>query len=307
VTDEVQITSYFLGELSNEEAERLETACFRDNAFAETIFLVEDDLIDRYVRDELTPRDRERFNQFYLTTAARRSKVEVARALNHGLLSAPPVRPAQIRAPTESTDRRGLFVGITHSHPLLAYALASVLLASAILGLWLLLRNSNRGPVTQKTNAPSEIASAQKNQPGAPGASATPGIESTSNSRSTEQGSSRVPSAPAAAVFTLHAGAVRDDGVEEQVLKLGPQTETVELHFVLQNQANGPYDMQIETAEGNVVMTRRSVKPVSLNKQQVLTLRARASVFAPRDYIGRIFDKNGKPEASYVFRVAKQK
>src|SRR5882724_1631547 len=172
VADEVQITSYFLGELSSEEAERVESACFGDNAFAERIFLIEDDLIDRYVRDELTPHERERFDQFYLTTAARRSRVEVARALNYALVSAPEVRPAQRRARIESTNRRSLFAAITHRHPLLGYALATALLASVILGLWLFLRNSNRNLITQKTDQPSEIGSApQKNQPEVPSAS----------------------------------------------------------------------------------------------------------------------------------------
>ena len=81
MSDQEQITAYFLSALSSEETERLEQACFNDQIFAESVLVVEEDLIDRYVRNELAPDEHKRFEEFYLTTKARCERVQLARML----------------------------------------------------------------------------------------------------------------------------------------------------------------------------------------------------------------------------------
>lgn len=80
MTDE-RIIAYLLKELPEEEAERFEEQCFEQESWPARISLVEEDLIDEYLRDELQPEQRQHFELNYLTTAARQERVCVASAL----------------------------------------------------------------------------------------------------------------------------------------------------------------------------------------------------------------------------------
>lgn len=76
-----RVVSYLLGQMSEEEAEQFEDECFAQKNWPAQIMLVEEDLIDAYLHDELTPEQRGLFELNYLTTAARQERVEVAAAL----------------------------------------------------------------------------------------------------------------------------------------------------------------------------------------------------------------------------------
>jgi len=104
MTDE-RIIAYLLEELPEDELERFEDECFAQDSWpAEQINVVEEDLIDAYLRDELTPERRQRFERNYLTTEARQERVIMAAALlrhidEHNGAS----RPAVAVRPTELT------------------------------------------------------------------------------------------------------------------------------------------------------------------------------------------------------------
>jgi hypothetical protein len=80
MTDE-RIIAYLLDELPEEEAAQFEEDCFAQARWPRQIKLVEGDLIDTYLRGELSPEQRERFEQNYLTTEARVKRVQRAAAL----------------------------------------------------------------------------------------------------------------------------------------------------------------------------------------------------------------------------------
>lgn len=76
--DEQKIISYLLGVLSEIEAERLDELSLSDDAFAARFGVVENDLVDAYVRGELSGDTLERFNRHYLASPLRREKVNFA-------------------------------------------------------------------------------------------------------------------------------------------------------------------------------------------------------------------------------------
>jgi methionine-rich copper-binding protein CopC len=80
MTDE-RIIAYFLHELPEEERERFEDECFAEEEWPEQIAAVEEDLIEAYLRDQLTPAQRRSFEQNYLVTEARQERVAAAAAL----------------------------------------------------------------------------------------------------------------------------------------------------------------------------------------------------------------------------------
>ncbi len=80
MTDE-RTTAYLLEELTEEEAEQFEEQCFAQPEWPGVeLDAAEADLIEAYVRNELPPDRKQRFEEKYLTTAAREERVLLARS-----------------------------------------------------------------------------------------------------------------------------------------------------------------------------------------------------------------------------------
>ncbi len=74
------VTRYLLQDVSAVEQEDIERQYFADPDFLAEVEAVEGDLIDAYVRGELTAADRERFEKYFLRTRGRRERVRIAEA-----------------------------------------------------------------------------------------------------------------------------------------------------------------------------------------------------------------------------------
>src|SRR4026209_46955 len=81
VNNETLIARYLLGELPEEQQVEIEDRAFSDKDYLASITAVENDLIDEYVRGELSIADRQRFETRFLASAERRKRVEFATAL----------------------------------------------------------------------------------------------------------------------------------------------------------------------------------------------------------------------------------
>jgi len=79
--DEHLLTDYLLGASSETDTERLDKMSLVDSEFADRLRVVEDDLVDAYVRGELSGDLRNRFTSHYLASPRRREKVKVAETL----------------------------------------------------------------------------------------------------------------------------------------------------------------------------------------------------------------------------------
>lgn len=76
-----RVVSYLLGQMSKAESELFEDECFAQKNWPSQVHLVEEDLIDEYLHDELTPEQRRLFERNYLTTKARQERVRGAAML----------------------------------------------------------------------------------------------------------------------------------------------------------------------------------------------------------------------------------
>jgi anti-sigma factor RsiW len=81
VDDDQQLVQYLLGALPEDETGQLDELSITDDEFAWRLNAVENDLVDAYVRGELPPAARERFEAAYLSSQERREKVAFAEAL----------------------------------------------------------------------------------------------------------------------------------------------------------------------------------------------------------------------------------
>lgn len=74
-------TAYLLNELTEREAEQFEEDCFAQPVWPDAeLDYAEQQLIDAYLKNELSYERRRRFEENYLITAARKKRVEVTRA-----------------------------------------------------------------------------------------------------------------------------------------------------------------------------------------------------------------------------------
>jgi hypothetical protein len=79
--DDDRAVRYLLDELPEADREAFEDEYFGEEGVYGALLAAEDDLIDRYCEDGLTPDQRARFEQRYLTTEEGRERLEFARAL----------------------------------------------------------------------------------------------------------------------------------------------------------------------------------------------------------------------------------
>jgi hypothetical protein len=79
--DEQLITDFLLGNLPEEEIERLDEMSLADDDFANRLQTVENDLIDAYVRGELSGTHLAQFESAYLRSPKRQEKVAFAESL----------------------------------------------------------------------------------------------------------------------------------------------------------------------------------------------------------------------------------
>ncbi len=79
-TDE-QLVRYLLGQLPDEDAQRVEELSIVDDEVAQRIGVVENDLVDAYVSGKLVEPNRTQFERVYLATPRRREKVRFAESL----------------------------------------------------------------------------------------------------------------------------------------------------------------------------------------------------------------------------------
>jgi len=80
-SDQTWQVKYLLGNLSEKEQVQVEDRAFADADYLSALEATEADLIDAYVRGELSQSDRRSFEFRFLTSPERRRKVEFARAL----------------------------------------------------------------------------------------------------------------------------------------------------------------------------------------------------------------------------------
>ena len=83
--DTRHLERYLLGLLSDEDAERIDESSIVDDEVAERLRVVENDLVDAYVRGALAGEVRDRFESLYLSFDHRRQKVEFARTFRSAL------------------------------------------------------------------------------------------------------------------------------------------------------------------------------------------------------------------------------
>lgn len=101
-SDNEQIMSrYLLGLMDEDEELSFEERCFSDDASTEYLDAARDELIDRYVKGELSDSERESFNNYFLSSPYHRQKLAFAQSMMKAMTS-PPKSAQKVYLPKES-------------------------------------------------------------------------------------------------------------------------------------------------------------------------------------------------------------
>ena len=132
VDNEKLISRYLLGELPEEQQVEIEDRAFSDKDYLATITTVENDLIDEYVRGELSAPDRQRFESRFLASAERRKRVEFAKALRTAFSESKAPEKNVVPTATGWSWRESLYAFLNGLNPAarLAFAAAAILVVA---------------------------------------------------------------------------------------------------------------------------------------------------------------------------------
>jgi hypothetical protein len=135
--DEMLLVKYLLGNLTEDKQVQVEDRAFSDPDYLAALEAAEADLIDNYIRGDLSQSERRSFERLFLNSPLRRSKVEFARALARvaaesklaGLVPQPSARPS-------------LLAFLRGWNPALKFASAVAALIFIAAGSWLMVQNA---------------------------------------------------------------------------------------------------------------------------------------------------------------------
>ena len=101
LAEEPLIKSYFLGELSESERERILERMFDDDQFFETLQIIEGELVDDYVMGRTSKREKEKLESGFFTSRHELQKINFVKTLNQYIASNPSISAS---APASATS-----------------------------------------------------------------------------------------------------------------------------------------------------------------------------------------------------------
>lgn len=137
INHEKLISRYLLGDLPEEQQVEIEDRAFSDKDYLASIIAVENDLIDEYVRGELSAADRQLFESRFLASAERRKRVAFAKALRTVVSEAPEPEKKVLQDAPRWSWHDSLYAFLSGLNPAarLAFVAAAILLIVGAAGL----------------------------------------------------------------------------------------------------------------------------------------------------------------------------
>jgi hypothetical protein len=304
-TDEILMRRYLLGDLPQEERVHLEDRYSTDTEVFEEVVAAENDLIDCYVRGELTEGERQKFETEFFKSAQRCERVEFARALSQIpalAKQAAPVRGLSIW--------KNVWTSLSVQQGAPQWALAAVVVVAG--GSWLIVQNQRLRTDLQQALATQvelrgeqqtlrqHIAELEGNPDGLP----------PRNQQESEVAKLETP-VGSEITLSLAPGMARSPGGPQNILTLTPTSSSVRLQLMLDRDEYMSYHIVLRTAEeeGNQI-DRKKLRSRPVGKQMAVVLVLPSKLFQAKDYVATLTGNNGTPAEedveAYSFRVVRK-
>ena len=295
---------YLLGQLAASRRARIEERCMADEALFERMHIIEDELLDAYVRGEMEPAARQRFEAGYLTTPQGRQNLQSARALLQCLDEA-----ASSVVRQEPLEARRQFPWSLTSYPAWAdlRLAAAVLAGVAILAAgWLTTQNRRLGDELRIAREQHRVAiDAERARTDLLAREAR---RQQAARTATEDALTAMQRAGPVAVVVLSPGVLRDAS-GSAVVHVSARTGVVLLQLQLDDSQHASYRVRVRTVDNVDIWQQELSKPATPLSTSSLAVAVPASLFASGDYLvmlqGRIRDGGLEDLRSYYVRIAR--
>ncbi|MEP6912899.1 MAG: hypothetical protein ABI923_09105 [bacterium] len=315
---------YLLGDLAEDEKARMEEAFFADDAKFDELELAEDELIDAYVRNELSPEQQRQFEAKSAKSPRLLERVNFARALAEKAdsLSSPesepsiePARSFSSRAAPKTRWWGGFFAQQPAFRTAMAACCVLILVVGIVLvsGWW-----RRRSEPLASEEAASQRQKEELQRSTNLRESPTPELQQSTNlreppsqelQRSTnlKEPTNRQPVRSTFATVFLTPGSLRSGDSGQSKLTIGSGTTTARVHLALEKNDYRTYSAQVKTADGKVVFRKSGLRPHNTGSDPRLLLSVPARSLTPGDYIVHVdgVTTSGQVEGvnDYPFRV----
>jgi hypothetical protein len=306
------LVRYLLGQMTEEEQQQVEERYIGHDEFFERLLVVEDELIDRYVRDQLSDQEREHFERYFLSTPTRRKRMEFAETLNYyssrpdkNIGALPAISPAVSRAALGTPIRSAFWMAVA----------AALIMALSIS--WLLVDRAQLKREIEQTNALLEEAERERQELHQsaerdardkgplqrPDEQVNPGKQIAPDRPSDQQPSIGIVS------LVLTPGLVRGGGEVKKVV-ITPQTQSVILKVKFAGEEYKSYQVVISTVEGREVYNQVWVKEKVNRKNKTIKVVVPAGLFSEQDYTLKLSGVTATGDEEYIgeyfFRAARK-
>ena len=245
--NENKLRDFLLGNVSEDERATIEDRFLADEEFASQILVVEDELIESYLRNELTFSDKENFEKAFLAHPRRRERVLAVRGIIKAAKAEAIFKKEEKDSPSLLSS---IFAFLRFENAFARYAFAFVALLFVLGGALLLLNRLNQKQDNQLANA----NTAQPTPQPSINPTLTP-LPMPSPETSPTPSPSPVkiePPEQTLATIILRPTIVRDPS-QAQKLVLSSATKTARLQLNLERDDYKSYVVRITTVEGRSV------------------------------------------------------
>src|ERR1043165_2169637 len=318
LNNEKVIARYLLGDLPEEQQVAIEDRAFADKDYLALVTAVENDLIDEYVRQELSPTERQQFERQFLASAERRKRVEFAK-----VLARVPERTV-VSETAKWSWRDSLYALISGLNPAAKIAFAAVMLLLIVGGAWLLTATLRlRSQLTQlqaqnqaRQNELQQQVEAERRRNEELNARLTQEQQQREQSEESLQklsetgDATKPPPRPVIAAFTLLPGLSRGGG-DKASLVMPEDARLVRLQIGIDpNEPYKTFAVELRTAAGRQVWTRENLTARTRGKARAVSLTLPASALKSGDYELRLSGRREGGESEdvgfYYFDVKKR-
>jgi anti-sigma factor RsiW len=270
---EPNMTRYLLGELPESEQSALEEKYFTDPQVFNQVLKTESELVDGYVRGQLSNEMRERFEQSYMAHPSRNERVKFAAALVTRLDQIKESATKSEQLITHVSWWQRLLTLLRGQRPTLRFSIALATLMVMLGGVWVLIENQRRRASAQ-TQAASEAQQRRERELSRQAADEEgrrAGEELAAQQGRVEHSPQQIPqpaptpilsSGPHYVSLALTVGGVRGgDNGKVPTLVIPPDTTQARLLLNLKENDYPSYRASLQKVAGAEIFSQRGVKP----------------------------------------------
>lgn len=325
--NETEIRRFLLGEMPEAERGAFEEKFVADGNLFEQIGVVEDELIESYVRESLAPAEKTIFEREFLSTEPRRRRVALTRTLLNQIKKENEIaRAKKTEAVSETHPSVWNSIANFFKTPKLALGAAFAVLFLAF-GFWVLIIKStkneievarqitptptrettesvtNQNSTINQNSSPDPNTNTTKNFPDKSNSSNANRALTTSNQNANQPKENSVEIAP---ILALFAGTVRGSSGKMPQLNLPKNASGANLQLNLESHDYKNYSIEIVNPDGKLIFKNSQLKV----RNSKINFFVPAGKLPVGDYLVKLsaLNPNGENEsvADYAFRVNRQ-